>query len=145
MSHDGNSKIGSSSKIPADKDELSLPDFDTLRDLAKNDPEGLESLRIALCNKVINEAPDHAKARLQGLMFQINSRRKLARSNLEACQEISNMMHESLQRMQAMLKDLRSMQSESILLSTRHYDDQLGIDSKKPQYNADILPFKKAK
>ena len=65
------------------RQKLTLPDFDTLRFMAKNDPEELESLRIALCNKVIDEAPDHAKPRLHGLMFQINSRRSLASSEMK--------------------------------------------------------------
>ena len=143
MSYDSKNTIGKRNKIGSDNSKLSLPDFDTLRDLAKNDPEGLEELRPALCNKVIDEAPEHAKPRLKGLMFQINSRRQIASSNLEACKEISSMMHESLHRMQAMLKDLRSMQSESILLSTRHYDDALGIQRPAPSGSAEILPFNK--
>jgi hypothetical protein len=137
MSYDSKDNTSRSTNT-AEKNKLSLPDFDTLREMAKNDPEELENLRLALCNKVINEAPDHAKQRLQGLMFQINSRRQLASSHLEACKEISNLMHESLQRMQAMLKDLRSMQSESILLSTRHFKEPKTAVLPK----ADVIPFK---
>ena len=120
-----------------ERNQPTLPDFDALRDMARHRPEELEALRLALCNKVIDEAPDHAKPRLRGLMFQINARRELANSQLEACEEISNMMHDSLQRMQAMLKDLRSIQSESITLSTRHYRDSA------PESSATILPFRK--
>ncbi len=128
----------------AERQKLTLPDFDTLRMMAKNDPEGLENLRIALCNKVIDEAPEHAKPRLKGLMFQINSRRSLAASELEACEELSSMMQESLQRMQSMLKDLRSMQSESILLSTRrfHENGNNNFEEDPKKTTADILPFR---
>lgn len=139
MSYDSSNNTSRSNNA-AEKTKLSLPDFDTLRDLAKNDPEALENLRLALCNKVINEAPEHAKARLNGLMFQINARRQLASSHLDACKDLSNMMHESLQRMQAMLKDLRSMQSESIMLSTRRYKEA----ELPPQTNAEVLPFKRS-
>ncbi|MGB1191593.1 MAG: DUF3135 domain-containing protein [Pseudomonadales bacterium] len=125
--------------------KLSLPDFDTLRVMAKNDPVGLEDLRIALCKKVIDEAPDHAKPRLEGLMFQINSRRTLASSELDACHDISNMMQESLQRMQAMLKDLRSMQSESILLSTRRFHESENNNQQPEKTTALILPFRQIK
>ena len=114
-----------------------LPDFDTLKDMARHRPDELEALRIALCNKVIDEAPDHAKHRLRGLMFQINARRQLAGSDLEACEDISSMMHDSLQRMQAMLKDLRSIQSESIMLSTRHHRETTA-----PESSATIIPFR---
>ncbi len=118
--------------------KVTLPDFDSLRDMAKNNPEELERLRLALCNKVINKAPSHAKQRLRGLMFQINARRKLAKTNMDACVEISSMMNDSLKRMQAMLKDLRSMQAESIVLSTKQYKG-----STNAQPLADILPFKR--
>ena len=121
-----------------------LPDFDTLRDLARNDPEGLERLRLALCSKVIDEAPPHAKARLEGLMFQINARRQLAKSEQQACEDISEMMNESLQRMQMMLKDLRTIQSESILLTTRKQFDVDFLDQ-TPESSAVIIPFSKRK
>ncbi len=119
------------------RQQPTLPDFDTLRDMARHRPDELEALRLALCNKVIDEAPDHAKHRLRGLMFQINARRELAGSDLEACEEISSMMHDSLQRMQAMLKDLRSIQSESIMLSTRHHQEKAIAEE-----SATIIPFR---
>lgn len=123
------------------KDEThkpTLPDFDTLRDLARENPEKLEQLRLALCQKVIDEAPEHAKPRLEGLLFQINARREIASSNLEATEELYGMMNHSLKRMQSMLKDLRTIQSESILLTTRH-EQSSGNDS---QESATILDFR---
>ncbi len=73
-------------------------------------------------------------------MFQINARRELAKTELQACEDISLMMNESLRRMQAMLKDLRTIQSESILLSTRGYlpgrDEATDADT-----GATIIPF----
>lgn len=119
-----------------DNPKPTLPDFDTLRDLARENPEELERLRIALCQKVIDEAPEHAKPRLEGLLFQINARREIARTHLEAAQELSTMMNHSLKRMQSMLKDLRTIQSESILLTTRHDKDK-----KEPVESAKILSF----
>ncbi len=116
-----------------------LPDFDTLRDLARENPEELERLRLALCQKVIDEAPSHAKPRLEGLLFQINARRALAKSHQEAAQELSNMMNHSLKRMQEMLRDLRTIQSESILLSTRSTEQNI-MDHGK---SADIISFTK--
>ena len=117
-------------------DAPSLPDFDTLRDMAKNNPEELEALRVALCQKVIDEAPLHARPRLEGLMFHINARRTLAKSELEAARELSNMMNDSLARMQAMLKDLRAIQSESILLSARNHRKKQEIHKR-----AAVIPF----
>jgi len=144
MSYDDtNTSTHSESSDMAKRQKLTLPDFDTLRFMAKNDPEELENLRLALCNKVIDEAPDHAKPRLHGLMFQINSRRSLASSEMEACEELSSMMQESLQHMQSMLKDLRTMQSESILLSTRRFHANDTDSYGQEKQTADILPFRK--
>ena len=117
---------------------LSLPDFDTLRDMAKHDPKGLEQLRLQLCQRVIDNAPAHAKPRLKGLMFQIESRRRLAANKLEACEGISRMMYDSLKRMQAMLKDLRAMQSESIMLSSKHFSP-----ASDERLKAKVLPFRR--
>jgi len=143
MSYDDtHTNTHSKSSVTTELQKLTLPDFDTLRSMAKNDPEELESLRIALCNKVIDEAPDHAKPRLHGLMFQINSRRSLASSEMEACEELSSMMKESLQHMQSMLKDLRTMQSESILLSTRRFHNNESDAQGHTKQTADILPFR---
>jgi len=140
MSRDNNSGQGT---LDTREHPPTLPDFDTLRNLARNDPEALERLRLALCERVINEAPAHAKPRLQGLMFQINSRRQLARSEMDATETLSEMMNDSLQRMQAMLKDLRTIQSESILLTTRSDSVDSLLAEKEP--SADILPFRKRK
>jgi len=116
-----------------------LPDFDTLRDLARDNPEELENLRIALCQKVIDEAPSQSKPRLEGLLFQINARRKLAKSHIEATEELSSMMNHSLKRMQDMLRDLRTIQSESILLSTRSTAKNTNAEKK----SSDVISFSK--
>ncbi len=120
MSDDSKKEVATKRKL----NRPSLPDFDTLRDMARNRPDELEALRIALCEKVIDEAPAHAKQRLKGLMFQINAKRKINESEAEANKELADMMNQSLQRMQGMLKDLRTMQSESILLATRRQPDR---------------------
>ena len=134
------SRAGGAASRKQKPSKTTLPDFDTLREMAKNEPEELERLRIALCHRVIEDAPQHAKRRLEGLLFQINAKRELAKTPLQACEDISAMMLESLQKMQAMLKDLRSMQSESIALSSKKH--HAGNDSEQCLESADILPFR---
>jgi hypothetical protein len=97
--------------------KVQLPDFDTLRRMSTHDPAGLEHLRKTLCQQVIDGAPQRAQRRLSGLMFQIDAKRSLAKDNLQACESISHMMNESLTRMQLLLKDLRTMQSNCMALS----------------------------
>lgn len=128
----------SENKPLSDSKSASLPDFETLRCLAEFEPQTLETLRIALCQKVIDDAPMHAKQRLAGLLFQLNSRQRLNRKNLMlAATDNSSATTNPLALIQNMLKDLHAMQTESIYLSTRKYQNQL-----KPRSTAVIYSFK---
>lgn len=74
-----------------------LPAFDVLVDMARNDPHGLESLRVSLTEAVIAEAGDELKRkRLQGIQFRVDMERQRARSPLAACIRVSEMMCQSL-------------------------------------------------
>ena len=118
---------------------VSLPDFETLRSLAEFEPQSLDALRIALCQKVIDDAPLHAKQRLAGLLFQLNSRQILNYKNsMLSDSDNSSVTTSPLTLIQNMLKDLHAMQTESIYLSTRKYQKQL-----KPSSTAIIYSFKK--
>ena len=118
---------------------VSLPDFETLRSLAEFEPQSLDTLRIALCQKVIDDAPIHAKQRLAGLLFQLNSRQILNYKNsMLSNSDNSSVTTSPLTLIQNMLKDLHAMQTESIYLSTRKYKKQL-----KPSSTAIIYSFKK--
>ena len=118
---------------------VSLPDFETLRSLAEFEPQSLDTLRIALCQKVIDDAPIHAKQRLAGLLFQLNSRQIINYKNSTLSDsDNSSVTTAPLTLIQNMLKDLHAMQTESIYLSTRKYQKQL-----KPSSTAIIYSFKK--
>ena len=74
-----------------------LPAFDVLVDMARNNPEKLESLRQQLTARVIDGASTEEKRRrLQGLQFRVDMERKRARSPLAATIRISEMMCHSL-------------------------------------------------
>jgi hypothetical protein len=72
-----------------------LPPFDELLHLAQHDPENLEKIRKELIFETISNVPHHMKHRLQGLQFQIDARREIARCPLRACSQISDMMLDS--------------------------------------------------
>lgn len=78
-----------------------LPSFETLRELAHRDPEQLEQLRQRLSDKTINSAPEHMRPRLRGLQFRIDATRRLAKSPLDACIQLSEMMLQSLEELRA--------------------------------------------
>jgi hypothetical protein len=74
-----------------------LPAFDVLVDIARNDPQRLESLRRTLTDDIIKGAnSEQQRKRLEGLQFRVDLERERARSPLAACIRISEMMCHSL-------------------------------------------------
>jgi len=74
-----------------------LPAFDELVDMARNDPQGLETLRRSLTDAVITAASNEATRRkLQGLQFLVDMERRRATTPLAATIRISEMMCRSL-------------------------------------------------
>jgi len=74
-----------------------LPAFDVLVDMARNDPQRLETLRRKLTESVIAGAnTEQRRKRLEGLQFRIDLERRRARSPLAATIKISEMMCHSL-------------------------------------------------
>ena len=79
-----------------------LPAFEVLVDMARNDPEGLETLRRSLTNAVIATASNEtARRRLEGLQFRVDLERRRATTPLAATIRISEMMCRSLQDLHA--------------------------------------------
>lgn len=79
-----------------------LPAFEVLVDMARNDPEGLETLRRSLTNAVIAGASsDTTKRRLEGLQFRVDLERRRAGTPLAAAIRISEMMCHSLASLHA--------------------------------------------
>jgi hypothetical protein len=79
-----------------------LPAFEVLVDMARNDPEGLETLRRSLTNAVIAGASsDTTKRRLEGLQFRVDLERRRAGTPLAAAIRISEMMCRSLASLHA--------------------------------------------
>ena len=74
-----------------------LPAFDVLVDMARNEPDRLEKLRCQLTKHVINGAESEEKRRrLEGVQFRIDMERRRAGSPLAATIRISEMMCHSL-------------------------------------------------
>lgn len=74
-----------------------LPAFDVLVDMARNEPDQLERLRRHLTKHIINGAESEEKRRrLEGLQFRVDMERRRAGSALAATIRISEMMCHSL-------------------------------------------------
>lgn len=83
---------------------MQLPSFDELQQLAKENPSQLEELRQRLAQQLIEQAPVTSRARLRGLQFQIDAQRHCAPQPLDACIKISDMMLDSLSRLNQVLE-----------------------------------------
>ncbi len=81
-----------------------LPSFEHMLDMAKNDPEALEQLRLEMVRDVINAASANDRQRLHGLQFQIDGQRLVSKNPMQACIEISKMMHNSLQQLKTFIE-----------------------------------------
>lgn len=82
-----------------------LPDFDTLMELARKDPQGLEKLRQEHVDAVIESAPPATQRRLRGLQFQIDAQRRLHPTPLAACMKVSQMMFDSFTELRYLLNE----------------------------------------
>ncbi|TNC80424.1 MAG: DUF3135 domain-containing protein [Oleiphilus sp.] len=111
--------------VPTPQD-IPLPGFDELVSLAKHHPEQFEALRIELCEQLIARAPIHSRRRLQGLQFQINMERQKSNSGIGTCIRLSQLMNESLLKLNAALCNPSEYFSQ-------HY-----------QESADVIPMYKA-
>ncbi|WP_101759346.1 DUF3135 domain-containing protein [Oceanicoccus sp. KOV_DT_Chl] len=80
-----------------------MPNFDTLLELAQNNPDELEKLRNELADQIISSASQSVYQRLLGLQFQINSTRRLSKTPLAACIRISEMMQQSFDELREAL------------------------------------------
>lgn len=79
--------------------------IEQLIELARRDPEQLENLRQQEVEALIASAPEHMQRRLRGLQFQIDCKRQAHQgSPLGACMAITDMMLESLQRLNSVLQ-----------------------------------------
>ena len=76
---------------------MSLPEFEVLVDMARNNPESLEELRSALVTGVIDNArTPQQQQRLAGLQFRIDLERRRSTSPMGATIRLSEMMCRSL-------------------------------------------------
>lgn len=103
-----------------------LPDFDVLARLARQDPRALEDLARRLTDDVIRHArSSQSRQRLRGLQFTIDLERKRAPDSLAATVRISQLMHESLAEL------------------NRAFTDPIATAEESAQRTAKVLAFKR--
>lgn len=67
-------------------------EFEQLATLAEDDPEAFETLRAALIERFIEEAPEERRPRLRCLQWRIDQERARAKTPLGACIRLTRMM-----------------------------------------------------
>lgn len=112
---------------------ITLPDFEVLREMAEKDPEGLERLRVELCDQLIQEAPEAYRRKLRGLQFRVDMERRRARNPMAACIAISAMMHDSFDQLRQALTE-----------AAGNATTQVGGSRRNELTEAQVLPFRRA-
>ncbi len=110
-----------------------LPEFDQLREMAQNNPEGLEQLRRELVDQFIQGAPEAYRRKLRGLQFRVDMERRRAKTPMAACIAISGMMHDSFDRLRQALNEAAG-NATSTVGGSRH----------ESSTEAQVLPFRRA-
>ena len=67
-------------------------DFDTWSEMARNDPDAFEKMRLRAIEAAIDSAPEANRERLRRLQWRIDQERRLAGTPMAACLRISRMM-----------------------------------------------------
>ena len=85
--------------------------FDEWLDLSKRDPESFESRRLESIEEFINSVPEDKQHRLRCLQWKIDRVRAKMPTPLAACVAISDMMWDSLDRLNQLYHDCESISS----------------------------------
>lgn len=125
--------------------QRTLPDVDTLRKMAIDNPGELEMLRRNLAQQIIDQAAPQNRARLQGLQFEIDAHCQTAANPVAACIKISAMMQKSFKRLHSTLNvalDTGALDLEPIN-DTQHFARPASSNTTAPQRpaSAKILRF----
>jgi hypothetical protein len=80
-------------------DRTPLPDFDTLRRLHVDDPEGFEQFRKQILREAVESAPSAYRPALESLLSDIDAARQAAATPMEAAHIAFRMMQSSVERL----------------------------------------------
>ena len=105
-------------------------DFSYWMDLAMNDPEEFESKRAETIRKVIQNASEESRIRLERLQWRIDRTRERSSSPMAATLEISRMMWDSFHNLRDRYQELFS----EAPMSRRHAS---------PSQSAKVIEFRR--
>ncbi|WP_018277650.1 DUF3135 domain-containing protein [Teredinibacter turnerae] len=108
------------------------PSFERLFHMAEHEPEALEAFRQQEVAAIIDSAPEEMQRRLRGLQFQIDCQRELHQTPVGVCMAISQMMHESLGKLQSAMIDLQNVGLP---------EERANSETLVPTTSAAVIPF----
>ena len=108
-----------------------LPDFDTLMALAEKDPAAFEQLKADAVEATIASASETSQRRLRGLQWQVDVELKKAKTPMEGCVKVSEMMHDKLWELRLALQN-----QDAGLADAFFHDEEL-------DQTADIIPLRR--
>ena len=81
-----------------------LPDIDTLIKIGQSNPDQLDRIKRDAVNDLIESASNAHQERLKGLQWQVDMELKKSKSAMDGCIRVSEMMHEKLWELRAVLQ-----------------------------------------
>ena len=83
-------------------------DFDTWSEIAREDPEAFEEMRLAAIEQAIEGAPAESRERLRCLQWRIDQERERASNPFAACIKLYRMMWDSFAGERGLVDALRN-------------------------------------
>ena len=89
-----------------------LPCFETLKELANQDPEAFEEFRQQSCLEYIETIPTPHRNRLRAVQFRVDYEIRNAKTPMAGLVKVSAMMHDSFYRMSRKLSQFTDLVSD---------------------------------
>ena len=89
-------------------------DFDHWKKLHETDPEQFEMTRRQCLDQLIADTSQRNKARMRGLIFQIDCIRERSKNPTKSCLDLLDMMWSSFYRLQQLVNDIGTSPQTSI-------------------------------
>ena len=89
-----------------------LPCFETLKELADQDPEAFEEFRQQSCLDYIETIPTPHQKRLRAVQFRVDYEIRNAKTPMAGLVKVSAMMHDSFYRMSRKLSQFTNLVSD---------------------------------
>jgi hypothetical protein len=111
--------------------------FEKWSELASKDPDAFEERRERLINEFIMDMPEEKRQRMRCLQWRVDNVRKLSKTPMAACIEISRMMWDSIKGENGLLEALQALSDVCQLDGSVNPDALL-----KAKSTADVLEFR---